>query len=146
VATVATNQSIITEAFQLVGVVREGRAPTPTQSANGITILNDNLLTQMKDGWGNIGWYPQTVANLSGLAPLQDADIADVKYLLAGWLALRYGISIPDSPDPMDITTLGGQIRASLRRMNKRYLKRTECDLGELSRPSGGPWGGAGWF
>jgi hypothetical protein len=26
--------------------------------------------------------------------------------------------------------------------MNKRYLKRTECDLGELSRPQGGPWGG----
>jgi hypothetical protein len=141
-----TNQAIITEAFQLVGVVREGRQPTPTQSANGITILNDNLLTQMKDGWGSIGWYPQTVANLTSNAPLQDADIADIKYLLAGWLAARYGIQIPDSPDPMDITTLGGLIRSSLRRMNKRYLKRTECDLGELSRPTGGPWGGAGWF
>ena len=47
-----TNQQVITESFQLLGVVREGRAPTPTQSANGLTILNDNLATQMKDGWG----------------------------------------------------------------------------------------------
>lgn len=138
-----TIQAIITEAYQLLGVVREGRQPTPTQSANALTILNDNLATQMKDGWGAIGWYPQPVANLTNAAPLQQADIADIKYLLAGWLAMRYGIRIPDDPnDTTDMTTLGGQIRASLRRMNKRYLKRTECDLGELSRPQGGPWGG----
>lgn len=138
-----TTQAIITEAFQLVGVVREGRAPTPTQSANGLTILNDNLATQMKDGWGAIGWYPQSMATINSTAPLQDSDIADIKYLLAGWIAMRYGIKIPDDPtDTTDMTTLGGQIRASLRRMNKRWLKRTECDLGELSRPQGGPWGG----
>jgi hypothetical protein len=143
VATVATNQAIITESYQLLGVVREGRQPTATQSANGLTILNDNLATQMRDGWGNIGWFPQTVAMLNNLAPLQDSDIADVKYLLAAWISLRYGITIPDNPnDIYDINTLGGQVRASLRRLNKRYLKRTECDLGELSRPQGGPWGG----
>jgi hypothetical protein len=144
VATVATIQAIVTESFQLLGVVREGRAPTATQSANGLTILNDNLATQMKDGWGNIGWFPQTVAMLTNLAPLNDADIADIKYLLASWIAARYGITIPNDPndDLMAPTTLGGHIRASSRRMNKRYLKRTECDLGELSRPQGGPWGG----
>jgi hypothetical protein len=142
-----TNQQIITDAFQLIGVVREGRQPTPTQSANALTVLNNNLATQMKDGWGNIGWYPQTVANLNNPAPLQQSDIADVKYLLAAWLAMRYGIQIPDNPnDQTDMTTLGGQIRASLRRMNKRWLKRTECDLGELSRPQGGPWGGPNWL
>ena len=142
-----TPQAIITEAYQLLGVVREGRQPTPTQSANGLTILNDNLATQMKDGWGAIGWYPQTVANLNSVAPLQDADIADIKYLLAAWIGMRYGVKIPDDPaDTTDTTTLGGQIRASLRRMNKRYLKRTECDLGELSRPTGGPWGGPNWM
>lgn len=142
-----TNQAIITESYQLVGVVREGRQPTPTQSANGLTILNDNLATQMKDGWGNIGWYPQPVTNLNSTAPLNQSDIADIKYLLAGWIAMRYGIRIPDDPnDQTDMTTLGGQIRASLRRMNKRYLKRTECDLGELSRPQGGPWGGPNWM
>jgi hypothetical protein len=140
-----TNQAIITESYQLLGVVREGRAPSPTQSANGLTILNDNLATEMKDGWGNIGWYPQTVAMLNNAAPLNDADMADIKYLLAGWIAMRYGVTIPDNPnDPMNMTTLGGQIRNSLRRMNKRYLKRVECDLGELSRPQGGPWGGPG--
>lgn len=139
----ATIQQIITDAFQLLGVVREGRQPTPTQSANALTTLNDNLATQMKDGWGAIGWYPQPVANLNSPAPLQPSDIADIKYLLAGWLSMRYGITVPDNPeDPMDSSTLGGQIRQSMRRMNKRWLKRTECDLGELSRPQGGPWGG----
>lgn len=142
-----TTQAIITESFQLVGVVREGKQPTPTQTANGLTILNDNLATQMRDGWGAIGWYPQSLTTINNTAPLQDSDIADIKYLLAGWIAMRYGIRIPDDPnDPTDMTTLGGQIRASLRRMNKRWLKRTECDLGELSRPQGGPWGGPNWL
>lgn len=142
-----TNQAIITEAYQLLGVVREGRAPSPTQSANGLTILNDNLATQMIDGWGAIGWYPQSVANLNSQAPLRDGDVADIKYLLACWIGMRYGIVIPDNPqDPTDMTTLGGQVRSSLRRMNKRYLKQTECDLGELSRPQGGPWGGPNWL
>jgi hypothetical protein len=139
-----TNQAIITESYQLLSVVREGRAPTPTQSANGLTILNDNLATQIRDGWSGIGWWPQTVGMLNNPAPLQDADIADIKYLLAGWIALRYGITVPDNPndDLQSPTSLGGQIRASVRRLNKRYLKRVECDLGELSRPQGGPWGG----
>lgn len=142
-----SNQQVITESFQLLGVVREGRAPTPTQSANGLTILNDNMATQIKDGW-SIAWWPQTVAMLNNPAPIADADIADIKYLLAGWIALRYGIVIPDRPDD-DLsapTSLGGQIRASMRRMNKRYLKRVECDLGELSRPQGGPWGGPNYL
>jgi hypothetical protein len=139
-----TTQQTITNSYQLLGVVREGRAPTPTQSANALNVLNNNLATQMKDGWGNIGWWPQTVAMLGNNAPLQDADLADIELLLASWIAIRYGIQIPDNPND-DIsapTSLGGQIRAAQRRMNKRYLKRTECDLGELSRPQGGPYGG----
>lgn len=140
-----TNQQIITEAFQLLGVVREGRVPTPTQSANGMTILNDNLLTQMRDGWGNIGWYPQTIAQLNSTAPLKDEDIADVKYMLAGWMSPRYGVMIAPSPDP-DGFDLGSLIKQALKRLTKRYLKYTECDLGELSRPQGGPFGGPNWL
>ena len=140
-----TNQQIITESFQILGVVREGRQPTPTQSANGMTILNDNLLTQMRDGWGNIGWYPQTIAQLNSLAPLKDEDIADVKYVLAGWISVRYGVMIPPSPDPINGFDLGALIFQAMRRLTKRYLRYTECDLGELSRPEGGPWGGPGW-
>jgi len=146
--TTQTTQSIITESYQILGVVREGRAPTATQSSNALTIANDNILTQQKDGWGNIGWWPQTVAMLNNPAPLQDTDVADIKYLLASWIALRYGITIPNDPND-DIsapTSVGGQIRAAQRRMNKRYLKRTECDLGELSRPQGGPWGGPNYL
>lgn len=140
-----TNQAIITESFQKLGVVREGKQPSPTQSANGMTVLNDNLLTQMRDGWGNIGWYPQTIAQLNSTAPLKDEDIADVKWCLAGWLAAHYGITIPPSPDP-DGFDLGSQIKQAMRRMTKRYVKYTECDLGELSRPQGGPWGGPNWL
>lgn len=141
-----TNQQIITESFQKLGVVREGRQPTPTQSANGMTILNDNLLTQMRDGWGNIGWYPQTIAQLNSTAPLKDEDIGDVKWILAGWLSPHYGIMIPPSPDPLNGFDLGAQIYQAMRRLTKRYLKYTECDLGELSRPQGGPWGGPNWL
>jgi hypothetical protein len=141
-----TNQQIITEAFQKLGVVREGRQPSPTQSANGMTILNDNLLTQMRDGWGNIGWYPQTIAQLNSIAPLKDEDIGDVKWVLAGWLSPHYGITIPPSPDPLNGYDLGAQIFQASRRLTKRYLRYTESDLGELSRANGGLWGGSYWF
>jgi hypothetical protein len=33
-----------------------------------------------------------------------------------------------------------------MRRLTKRYLRYTECDLGELSRPQSGPWGGPNWL
>jgi hypothetical protein len=137
-----TNQQIITEAFQLVGVVSEGRQPTPTQSANAITIMNDNIAAEQMDGWGNIGWWPQSVATLNNPAPLKQADIADIKYLTTSWLAPRYGIHDMETSRP-DLWVL---IQNAQRRMNKRYLKRTECDLGELSRPQGGPWGGPNYF
>jgi hypothetical protein len=140
-----TNQQIITEAFQILGVVREGRQPTPTQSANGMTVLNDNLLTQMRDGWGNLGWYPQTTLQLNSTAPLKDEDIADVKYCLAGWLGVRYGVTITPPMGPDDEFSLGALIKGAFRRLTKRYLKYTEADLGELSRPAGGPWGGPGF-
>jgi len=142
----STNQAIITESFQKLGVVREGRQPSPTQSANGMTILNDNLLTQMRDGWGNIGWYPQTIAQLNNNAPLKDEDIGDVKWVLAGWLSVHYGVTIPPSTDPLNGFDLSAQIYQAMRRLTKRYLKYTECDLGELSRPQGGPWGGPNWL
>jgi len=141
-----TNQQIITESFQILGVVREGRQPTPTQSANGMTILNDNLLTNMRDGWGNLGWYPQTIAQLNSISPLKDEDIADVKYILAAWLSVRYGVTIMPPEGPDDEFSLGALIKGAFRRLTKRYLKYTECDLGELSRSQGGPWGGPNWL
>jgi hypothetical protein len=142
----ATNQQIITEAFQKLSVVREGRQPTPTQSANGMTILNDNMLTQQRDGWGNIGWYPQTTAQLNTNAPIRDEDIGDVKLMLAKWISIHYGITIPPSPDPINGSDVAAQIMQAERRLSKRYARYVECDLGELSRPQGGPWGGPNWL
>lgn len=139
----ATISAIITEAFQKLGVVAEGRAPTATQTANGLTILNDNLLTQQRDGW-RLGWYPQT--NVANLAPLRDEDIGDVKLCLCAWLSPDYGVTIPPATSPDDRSSLSAQIENAFRRLNKRSLAFTECDLGELSRPQGGPWGGPNYL
>jgi len=144
--TTQTNQQIFTEAFQILGIVSEGRQPSATQSANALQIMNDNMLTQIVDGWHDIGWYPQTLAQLNSAAPAADSDVADLKLVLASWLAPRYGRVIAPAADPNDMTKLSNQIKAAFTRLNKRYLRRTECDLGELSRPQGGPWGGPNYL
>jgi len=141
-----TNQQLISEAFQKIGITTEGRNPSSTQSQNALTILNDNMLTQMRDGWGGIGWWPQPVALLNSTAPLRDEDIADIKLCLCSWLAVAYGKDITPPVSPEDVFTLGGQIAAAFARLNKRYQRFAESDLGELSRPQGGPWGGPNWL
>lgn len=146
VQTSQTVQQIITEAFINIGVVASGRQPSATQSATALTVLNDNMLTQMRDGWWTIGWYPQSQSNLNSAAPLLDQDVGDVKLCLSAWLAPKFGRQIEPSPIPDDPSTLFGQITAAFRRLNKRYLQKTESDLGELSRPQGGPWGGPNWL
>jgi hypothetical protein len=40
---------------------------------------------------------------------------------------------------------LGALIYQAMKRLTKRYLRYTECDLGELSRQQGGINGGPGW-
>jgi hypothetical protein len=142
----STIQAMITEAYQKLGIVSEGRPPTPTQSANALTITNDNILTQMRDGWGGLGWFPQVPANINNNAPLKDEDIGDIKLMMAAWLAPHYGVTIASSQDPSDLSSLGNQIKDANRRLNKRYLRYVECDLGELSRAQGSPFGGAGWI
>jgi hypothetical protein len=141
-----TNQQIITEAFIKLGVTAEGRSPSSVQSVQALTILNDNMLTQMRDGWNGIGWFPQSVALINSTAPLRDEDIADVKLCLCAWLAPHYGKVITPPESPNDMYSLAGQIENAFRRLNKRYLQYMDCDLGELSRPQGGPWGGPNWL
>lgn len=136
---------VITDAFRLIGVVADGQVPTANQQAVALATLNDNLLTQQRDGW-NLGWYNQGGAQTSAQAPLQDEDVGDVKLMLASWLAPKYGITVQPSPDPTDLTALSNQIRAAYQRLSKRSLRFTEADLGELSRPQGGPWGGPNWL
>jgi hypothetical protein len=140
-----TNQQIVTDAFNLIGVVADGKQPSPSQSATGISTMNDNILTQQRDGW-SLGWYPQAQSNLTNLAPLRDEDIGDVTLCLCAWLAPRFGITIEPSPDPMDMANLGNQIKLAFTRLNKRSLRNVTSDLGELSRPQSSPWGGPGWI
>lgn len=135
--------AIITDAFVLLGVVADGRSASPNQMQTGMTTLNNNLLSQQRDGW-RLGWYPQT--NPAAIAPLRDEDIADVTYCLAAWLAPRYGVAIASSPDPNDEASLANQIKGAFIRLTKRSIPYSEADLGELSRPQGGPWGGPNWL
>jgi len=139
----STIQAIITEAYTKIGVVADGKQPTPVQSATALTILNDGMATQARDGW-RLGWYPQTV--LTAIAPLRDEDIGDVKLVLCAWLAANYGVIIPPVQDPFDESSLANLIKKAFERLNKRSILYTECDLGELSRPQGGPWGGPNWL
>lgn len=139
----ATNQAIITEAFQTIGVVADGRSPTATQSAVALTVMNDRIMSEQRDGW-RLGWYPQS--NLAATAPLRDEDIGEVKLVLASWLAPKYGVTIDVPQDPTDPAALANQIKDAFRKLTKRSIQYTECDLGELSRAQGGPWGGPNWL
>lgn len=141
-----TNAGIVTGAYQRLGVVADGRAATPTQMANGIIILNDNMLTQQRDGW-RLGWYPQSGATApNSIAPLRDEDIGDVKLCLAAWLAPTVGVTIPPAADPNDEASLANQIKNAFRRLTKRSMPVAESDLSELSRPQGAPYGGGYWL
>lgn len=137
------NSQIITEALVILGVVDPSRGAPPSLMALGMTVLNDNMLTQARDGW-HLGWYPQT--NPAATAPVRDEDIGDVKLVLAAWMAPRVGVTIPPAADPNDESALTNQIKGAFRRLTKRSLLYTEADLGELQRPQGGPWGGPNWL
>jgi hypothetical protein len=139
----STIQAIITEAFQTIGVVADGRSPTATQSQVALTVMNDRIMSQQRDGW-RLGWFPQT--NVAATAPLRDEDIGEVKLCLAAWLAPKYGVTIDPVKDPTDPSELGNQIKDAFRMLTKRSILFTESDLGELSRPQGGPWGGPNWL
>ncbi len=140
-----TNQQIITDAFNYAGIVADGKQPTPSQSGIGMGRLNDNLLTQQRDGW-HLGWYPQTIANLNQNAPLRDEDIGDVTLCLCAWLLAWYRRKLPPVTDPNDPTNLQNQIKDAFRRLNKRSLLFMESDMGELQRAQSTPWGGWGYF
>jgi hypothetical protein len=129
---------IVTEAFQIAGIVDETEAPSAEQGQNGLTVLNDMLANEAADGL-RLGWWPQT--NLTNTAPLRDQDIYGVKLMLAMVLAPRYGIDMTkDNP------LMAAMAEDAKRQLTKRSLRYFESDLGELQRPQAGPWGGAGYF
>lgn len=133
-----TNNQIVTEAYQIVGVVADGKSCTPTQGQLGVTVLNDMLLSEAVDGM-RLNWIPQTFATQwNSNAPLQDSNIGDVKYMLAARLAIRNGIVIED---PM----LLQEISNAITRLNKRSLRMFESDLGEMQRAQAGVSGTGGW-
>lgn len=138
-----TIAQIVTDALNQIGVVADGRAASPFQAQQGAFVLNDNLLTMQRDGW-RLGWYPITTP--ASIAPLRDEDIADVTYALCAWLSSRNGVTIPPAADPNDQSSLANQIKNAFTRLSKRSIEYVECDLGELSRPQGGPYGGPNWL
>ena len=132
----ALNLEVVTYALQKIGVVDETQSPTAEQGITALIVLNDQLADQAADGM-RLGWYPQT--NLAATAPLKDADIGPVKFMLARWLSSHYGITITNP-------VLLADIADAERRLTKRTLKYFESDLSELPRAQGGPAGGPGWI
>lgn len=140
----ATNQEIVTDAFMKIGVIDETAVPSTAQAQVAMRLLNDNLADQAVDGM-RLGWYYQNpLTAYANPSPLRDGDVGPVKFFLAGLLISHYGIKI----DPQDIAMqmLLKEVDDAKRRLTKRSLLYTECDLGELSRPQGGPWGGPNWL
>lgn len=116
-----TNLKVITDAYQTLGVVDETQSPGPEQGVTGLSVLNDMLATMAVDGI-RTGWYAQT--DLAAIAPLKDADLEDVKYLLSARLAAKTGIQLSD-----DLKIL---ITMSEGRLAKRYVQYFESDLTNL--------------
>lgn len=133
-----TNNQIVTEAYQIIGVVADGKACSPTQGQLGVTNLNDMLLSEAVDGM-RLGWIPQNFSTQwNSNAPLADSNIGDVKYMLAARLAIRNGITIEDP-------ILLQEISNAITRLNKRSLRMFESDLGEMQRAQAGVSGTGGW-
>lgn len=133
-----TNNQIVTEAYQLIGVVSDGKPCTPTQGQLGVTVLNDMLLSEAVDGM-RLNWVPQNfTTQWNSFAPLADSNIGDVKYMLCSRLAQRNGVTIEDPGLIMDISN-------AITRLNKRSLRMFESDLGEMQRAQSGVSGTGGW-
>lgn len=139
----AQNLEIIQYALLKCNVIDENSSPSAEQGLTGLNVLNDMLLNEQADGL-NLGWFKQT--NLAANAPLRDADVYGVKMLLTRALSAHYGIVL--EPPLADTPGMpgSGEISKAYTQLIKRSLRMTECDLGELSRPQGGPWGGPNYF
>lgn len=88
----ATNLDVITEAFQKANITNERQVLTATQSAGGLTLMNDMFSDWEEDGI-ELGYFPQTV--LSATIPVEDNKLRGVKYNLARAVAGDYGVDLP---------------------------------------------------
>lgn len=131
-----TNQSLITQALQRIGVVDETQAPTTTQSNNALAIMNQHLAFKQALGTFRVGWYPQT--SLTANAPLRDEYVEPVILILCGKFSMTFGQPIQDP-------ILAQQITDAEPALSKLTRLNFDSDLSELSRAQGAPWGGPGW-
>lgn len=76
----ATNLDVITEAYRISNLVNSIAVLTSSQSAQGLSKLNDMLADWEEDGI-ELGYYPQTV--LSATIPIADQFLRGVKHNLA---------------------------------------------------------------
>ena len=131
-----TNQSLITQVLQRIGVIDETQAPTPTQSANALAIMNQHLAFKQALGTFNVGWYPQT--SLAANAPLRDEYVEPVILILCGKFSMTFG-------QPVGDPVLAEEIINAEPALSKLTRRSFDSDLSELSRAQGAPWGGPGW-
>ena len=129
--TTQTNLDIITSAYRLNTIIDEITNPSSEQGQAGLTFLNDTMTNLQADLRANLGWYPQT--DTSAIAPLQDQDVLAIKYLLAGNIAINFGIKLE--------VDLVGAMDASYRALVKRYIDIVDSDLTGLPFSQGGLFG-----
>ena len=129
--TTETNYDIITSAYRLNTIIDEITPPSAEQGQSGLVYINNMMSNLQADLRASLGWYPQT--DISAVAPLQDQDVLAVKYLLAGHIALNFGIKID--------TDLAGAIDVFNRALIKRYIDYVDSDLTGLPFSQGGLFG-----
>lgn len=121
---------IITASLRMLTVIDEITEPSQEQAQAALVVLNDLMADFYADGI-RLGWYPQTDTN--AVAPLEDADIRNVKILLAEELSLHFGIEITPS--------MQGEAKAVYQELAKRYIRYTDSDLTILPFSQGGLFG-----
>lgn len=131
----ATNQALLTAAYQQAALVDETLAPSATQLANGLTTMNGYLAMREVDGL-YLGWYPQT--SLTAAPPIRDEYAYGVMLLLCRQLAQAAGQPIEDPTLNMTIDNAEAILLKACRRT-------VLSDLSELPRPQGAPCGSVNW-
>lgn len=125
----ATNLDVITEALRKANIINDRETPSSTQSANGLTLLNDIMSDWEEDGI-ELGYFPQT--SQAAIIPVEDKVLRGIKYNLARGIAGDNGVDLP--PETLRIADL------TYARLTKATIEEAFSNFDHM------PFGGRGAF
>jgi hypothetical protein len=127
-----TNRVLITQALQMLGVIRPNQAASAEDAALGLSEMND-LMADMSSTYGvDIGYFAQD--NISADSPLDDEGVAAVKPMLA----IRLAIYFPSAEIPPWLPARAGMAQDRLVR-DAVLENMQEAQLDNLPRGTGCP-------